>query len=102
SAARRRPLRSGCDALCASLRSSLHFPERRPQTEASSSTTKQEKSRCAILLRPPEIFFSLAPRGASGERDGERGIQQNGPPLPNPLLLSGRRGSRSPLAAWWL
>src|SRR5437867_10190212 len=58
--------------------------------------------RGRILLQPREIFFSLAPRGTSGERDGERGIQWNGPPLPNPLLLLGRRGCRSPPAAWWL
>src|SRR5947207_6898337 len=35
SAAGRRPLRSGCDALYAPLRSPRHFPARRPQTEAA-------------------------------------------------------------------
>jgi len=37
------------------------------------SQTRSSNGR--ILLQPPEIFFSLAPRGTSGERDGERGIQ---------------------------
>jgi hypothetical protein len=40
SAARRRTLRSDSASLCASLRSSLHFPARRPQTEAKKRSTQ--------------------------------------------------------------
>ncbi len=47
-----RPLRSGCDALCASLRSPLHFLARRPQTEAVSSTTN--KNVFAVPFGPKE------------------------------------------------
>ena len=38
--------------------------------------------------------FSLSPRGASGERSGERGRGNSEPPLPSPLLRLGKRGSR--------
>jgi hypothetical protein len=35
----------------------------------------------------------LSPRGTSGERAGERGFVEIKPPLPDPLLLLGRRGN---------
>src|SRR5207247_5044975 len=76
------------------------LPESRRFSKPNNDEAKIRPSRC-ILIQPPETF-SFSPRGTSGERVGVRGIQQNWPPLPSPLLLWGRRGRRPPPAGWWL
>src|SRR5438552_17222129 len=49
------PLRSGCDSLSAPLRSPLHFPDRRPQTEADGHSSRTGNLRRASYPAPRAV-----------------------------------------------